>query len=429
MFAMVVMTNKAHAAKKFEPYTGCYIGVYLDWAEIANQQTPETTKDKFARAINEFNLQTGKTHALVKQFIFFPHGAEWENTSVYGKFPSWDTDPAGWATMKEFCEAVAMNNGTPVLVLEPYAHFEDFYTKWSKGNPAYNATYDLAMRCARFKKPMFIIFSPEMNGSWYPWGSWIDKNKNNIFDIGEETGHTPQKYQLAFRNVSNLFHKIASNVAIVWCPNQGWIGAERVDRYTSFYPGDDYVDWVGLDFYEKGWNISDTNAKLWGGLFVHGLTHDAMDDPLTEENESVNFYKTFCEQKNIPLMICETSATLTYRSDFGELARVMSDDWKAAWWNPTEYGWLYNVYGTSFFNEHTLSYPIDKMLPKLKGIIWFNQAKKENMPVQWFDYRIGWNSLSEDEKYAPWSKYDNEILLYKNLIFPNYFITEVKKTR
>jgi hypothetical protein len=232
---------------------------------------------------------------------------------------------------------------------------------------------------------------------------------------------------------------------MVWCPNQGWLGKERIDPYTPFYPGDEYVDWVGLDFYERGWNLPPRDAKLWGGLFIHGLTHDSMDNPDTEENESVNFYKTFCEEKNKPLLISETGATGSHRIDLSEGDRKkMCHNWKAGWWSSKEYGWLIAVYGTSYFQKFQIAYPIDKMLPKLKGIIWFSQAKSEDIPGEkrlgdknkseivwfkkgWFDYRIGWNSVSEDNKYSVSSKYDEELLLYNMLVNNDYFLSKISK--
>lgn len=443
VIAFILVGRCAIAEEKFEPKKGCYIGIALDWADIATEKNDKSITQKFSDAIATFNKETGKSHALIKQFIYFPHGAQWENKAVYGKFPTWNSDPAGWASCEEFCKAVDANGGTPAIVLEPQANFEYFYNEWQKGNPAYEATVSFAEACAKFTKPIFIIFAHEMNGSWYPWSVWIDKNNNLTKDKGEETGHTPEKYQEAFRNVSAIFHKKAPNVAMVWCPNQGWLGKERIDPYTPFYPGDEYVDWVGLDFYERGWNLPPLEAKLWGGLFIHGLTHDCMDNPETEDNESVNFYKTFCEGKDKPLMISETGATCTHRIDFSEEDRKgMSHNWKAHWWNSKEYSWLISLYGTSCFQKFQIDYPIDKMLPKLKGIIWFNQAKSEDIPSErrlgdknkseivwfkkgWFDYRIGWNSVSGINKYSPDSKYPDEVSLYNSLVENSYFISKV----
>lgn len=152
LIAFILVGRSAIAGEKFEPREGCYVGIALDWADIAIEKTDKTITQKFSDAIAEFNNKTGKRHALIKQFIYFPHGAQWENKSLLGKFPAWNSDPAGWASCEEFCKAVDINGGTPAIVLEPQAYFEYFYNKWQKGNPAYEATVSFAESCAKFKK-------------------------------------------------------------------------------------------------------------------------------------------------------------------------------------------------------------------------------------------------------------------------------------
>lgn len=56
-------------------------------------------------------------------------------------------------------------------------------------------------------------------------------------------------YIAAWRHIYTLFHKDgATNVAFVWCP--GYSGG----NFSTYYPGDQYVDWIGLDRYERTTN-------------------------------------------------------------------------------------------------------------------------------------------------------------------------------
>lgn len=55
-------------------------------------------------------------------------------------------------------------------------------------------------------------------------------------------------FKSAFRYVSEYFKKRNSNVAIVWSPNQASNWYVDIDDY---YPGDKYVDWVGMSLYAK----------------------------------------------------------------------------------------------------------------------------------------------------------------------------------
>jgi endoglucanase len=88
---------------------------------------------------------------------------------------------------------------------------------------------------ARLKVPVFLRFGHEMNTSRYPWGG------------------QPSIYVAAWRRIrAILMSAHAVNVAMVWCPNAedapdvGW------NHWTRYYPGDDQVDWVGLDAYNFG---------------------------------------------------------------------------------------------------------------------------------------------------------------------------------
>ncbi len=434
------VSSQAQARAKYEPEQGCYIGAVLDWADLANKGEGKDSVEKFANGMKAFNDAAKKPHALYEQFIFFPHGADWEDKGVYNKYATWDSDPCGWSTAKEFAAACDRVNATPVFTIEPYV-VKDFYTDWKPGNPAYDNTLAFAKGCGAYGKPVFIRFAHEMNGSWYPWCSWLDKNLNQTRDPGEETDVTPEHYVAAFRNFAAVMHQYAPNAAMIWCPNQGWLGEDvQQDNYNPWYPGDESADWVGLDFYERGWYLPHPGAKLWGGQFARGLHYDSLDKPGTTANESVDFYKVFCVEKKKPLMLCETAAEQTYRTDLTpEERRGFSHDWKTRIWDAVNVGWLRAVYATSNTKEKVFG-PIDQQFPMLKGVVWFNFAKAETLPamkrtgktkeIVWFkdafaDYRIGWNAPSEDAKYAAESKFPDENELYARLIGEPYFLSAV----
>lgn len=74
--------------------------------------------------------------------------------------------------------------------------------------------------------PIFLRFGGEMNGDWVPWGL------------------QPKKYIEKFRLIHDIMEQEAPNVAMVWAPNFfPW------DNMASYYPGDKYVDWVGVSCY------------------------------------------------------------------------------------------------------------------------------------------------------------------------------------
>jgi hypothetical protein len=85
--------------------------------------------------------------------------------------------------------------------------------------------------------PFFIRFDAEMNGWWRPWSEQLN-------------GNQPGDFARAWRHVVDVFRaQGATNVTWVWCPN---IVGPRSTPMSSMYPGDNYVDWTGVDGYNFG---------------------------------------------------------------------------------------------------------------------------------------------------------------------------------
>ena len=90
-----------------------------------------------------------------------------------------------------------------------------------------------ARAVAGFGKPVFIRLDWEMNALWYP--EWSQSHV------------APADYVAAWRHVRQVFRAAgATNAAFVWAPNAGRFGALPD---ADWYPGDGYVDWVGVDAY------------------------------------------------------------------------------------------------------------------------------------------------------------------------------------
>jgi hypothetical protein len=86
--------------------------------------------------------------------------------------------------------------------------------------------------------PFFLRFNWEMNGNWFPWAEGVNGNQ-----AGE--------YVAAWRHVHDIFIAVgATNATWVWCPNIDPGG--KFTSLASLYPGDEYVDWTGLDGYNWG---------------------------------------------------------------------------------------------------------------------------------------------------------------------------------
>jgi hypothetical protein len=94
--------------------------------------------------------------------------------------------------------------------------------------------------------PLVVEFGPEVNGEWFPW--------NGLYHgAGTPTADGPAgpaAFRAAYRRVVEAIRAAgARNVEFAFhvedysAPEAGW------NRASLYYPGDDYVDWVGVSIY------------------------------------------------------------------------------------------------------------------------------------------------------------------------------------
>jgi Glycosyl hydrolase family 26 len=90
---------------------------------------------------------------------------------------------------------------------------------------------------AAWGHPIYVRLMYEMNGSWSSWSARVNGNSATLFVA-------------AWRHIVDLARdEGATNVRWLWSPN---VTDERYTPYAEVYPGDDYVDWVGLTGYNWG---------------------------------------------------------------------------------------------------------------------------------------------------------------------------------
>lgn len=88
-------------------------------------------------------------------------------------------------------------------------------------------------------RPVMLRFAHEMNGSWDAWGRGA-------------RGGGSRSFVAAWKHLVAIFRQAgADNVLWVWCPN---VNTGKLP-FMQFYPGDEWVDWVGLDGFNWGGSI------------------------------------------------------------------------------------------------------------------------------------------------------------------------------
>jgi hypothetical protein len=203
---------------------------------------------------------------------------------------------------------------TPMVTLEPYlgsgvASLSDI----AAGK--YDAYFRKEADAVRgLGMTVMIRFAHEMNLLSSDWGP-------------NKAGNTGSAYADAWRHIVTVFRdEGASNVKWVWAPNVDYGGRP----FNQFFPGDEWVDYVGLD----GYNWGNSGGESFAGF----------------SKIFASSYATITQLSAKPLIVTETAA-----SEAGGN--------KAAW------------------IEETFLKTIPQTMPRISAVIWFSENKERDWPV------------------------------------------------
>ena len=112
-----------------------------------------------------------------------------------------------------------------------------------------------ARSCRDFGAPMYLRWAAEFNGEWNPcYGR-------------------PREFVAAWRHIVRVFRSEgATNVRWVWCPFAVQGRRRPAEDWRRYYPGDQFVDWVGMDGYNWGttrpWSSWQTFGEIFASLYA-----------------------------------------------------------------------------------------------------------------------------------------------------------------
>lgn len=121
-------------------------------------------------------------------------------------------------------------------------------------NDIVNGKYDTMLKkraddAKALGRQFFVDFAAEMNGD-EGWG-----------------GHNPARYVAAWRHIHDIFtSRGATNVVWAWCPNNE--DDPSSPPAMNYYPGDQYVDWTGVDGYNWGTSDPDFSWQSFRQVFA-----------------------------------------------------------------------------------------------------------------------------------------------------------------
>lgn len=290
---------------KYEPTGGTYLGFYM--AGRRENSNPEKVDDIY-----------GKNHAIYLTYTTWRK--KYADTNSY--FPL------------SFAERAKKVGSAVQIGWEPSKGLDDVKDD--------EYVRQFAREAKQSGVPVFLRFASEMNGEWVPWSG------------------NPKKYIEKFRLISNIMKEEAPNVVMVWSPN--FLPRHNIDQY---YPGDKWVDWVGLSLYTIPYSHG---QEVLGG-------------------NPIDYLKPIYEKySRKPIMISEGAVS--------HYSYELKKDYSS--WAVGEIG---NMYGF-----------MPRMFPQVKAITYFNLNKQTtNYDNQNNNYDLADSKIVDDA--------------YKRMISNNYFLT------
>ncbi|MEK7307873.1 MAG: glycosyl hydrolase [Nitrospirota bacterium] len=133
-----------------------------------------------------------------------------------------------------------------------------------------------------FGYPVWFRPMSEMNGDWTLWS-------------GTANGNSPEDYIPAWRHIYDIFiQEGVVNVKWVWSPNCDVSLKDAQNTFATYYPGDGYVDYIGIDGYN------------WGRLYSTAEWTSSWQD--IEEIITYS-YDVVAVNTTKPIIISETAST------------------------------------------------------------------------------------------------------------------------
>jgi len=114
--------------------------------------------------------------------------------------------------------------------------------------------------------PLLIDFAVEPNGNWFSW-SGVFNGAGHLDSYGNENyPDGPEKYRDAYRHIIDIFRtEGVFHVTWFFHPDIYSVPDEEWNQPKYYYPGDDYIDWIGFSIYgpqNTGENYWDTFSDI-----------------------------------------------------------------------------------------------------------------------------------------------------------------------
>lgn len=222
---------------------------FLVGQSIAQSKHNRSVNDQLYE-INKLYSNTGKYLAMVESDYYIQDGtkAEWQQANP--AIISYAKD--GGIVMMSMSMRNYMTNGT---LRDRNINVAAMSVNGTKENAGLRAELDdVALGIKQLDdENIIVLLRPwhEMQGGWFWWGNREFKDYTALW-----------KFTYQYLTID----KQLNNILWVWCPNTGSTTRNGQDAYKGYYPGNEYVDIVALDWYESRSPTlpEGTRPQLWG---------------------------------------------------------------------------------------------------------------------------------------------------------------------
>lgn len=188
-----------------------------------------------------------------------------------------------------------------------------------------------------YNRTTFLRYAPEMQGTW------------NLY------GQQPTEFIASFRAMRAAVEAVAPNTIFVWAPNtpQGYPYGQTGDAYTSlstadqtaldtngdgvfnstddslspYWPGEEYVDWIGLSLYYKG-DGQGTTGDTANVAQTAGYCAQAIDGVNPQSQDVISNWYDYCRNyTEIPCMWAESGAAYHIADTAGDTRLEIQTAW------------------------------------------------------------------------------------------------------
>ena len=214
------------------PKDQAYTGAYVDFGEAEDKVTLE--------AIEQFEKMVGKKQAIIAFSSFwgeqsFPR-KNLELLARHGSLPLVYWSP--WDRPYDERRPPDRFNLHAILA----GKWDRYIDSWADGAKA-------------FGKPMLVSWGLEMNGDWFPWSGCYYGAGKVVPGTNPPRYEGPELFKKTFRYVVDRVRaRGVTNILWGFHVNHTTYPTAPWNKMANYYPGPDYVDWLGMSVYGMQFN-------------------------------------------------------------------------------------------------------------------------------------------------------------------------------